>query len=144
MPHFTSWLIFGAAQAPRVENHVFGKKSKSLKTICFYYIFKDFSIFCVFPGPPQRSRGKHMEFNFFSPLGPQGAPGSKFARDLFLEADVGKGFLCIGVEVENRPKTDPGTPKSQQNRTKSFKLHPHLPFRRVFFRRVFFRRVCFR
>ena len=43
-----------------------------------------------------------MEFNFFGPLGPQGAPGSKFAPDLFLGADVGKGFLCIGVEVENR------------------------------------------
>ena len=43
-----------------------------------------------------------MEFNFFGPLGPQGAPGSKFAPDLFLGPDVGKGFLCIGVEVENR------------------------------------------
>ena len=53
-----------------------------------------------------------MEFNFFGPLGPQGAPGSKFAPDLFLGADVGKGFLCIGVEVENRPKTGPGTPNS--------------------------------
>ena len=51
-----------------------------------------------------------MEFNFFGPLGPQGAPGSKFAPDLFLGADVGKGFLCIGVEVENRPKTGPGGP----------------------------------
>ena len=55
-----------------------------------------------------------MEFNFFGPLGPQGAPGSKFAPDLFLEADVGKGFLCIGVEVENRPKTGPGTPNGFQ------------------------------
>ena len=55
-----------------------------------------------------------MEFNFFGPLGPQGAPGSKFAPDLFLGPDVGKGFLCIGVEVENRPKTGPGTPNGFQ------------------------------
>ena len=42
--------------------------------------------------------------------GPQGDPGSKFAPDLILGADVGKGSLCIGVEVENRRKTGPGTP----------------------------------
>ena len=60
-----------------------------------------------------------MEFNFFGPLGPQGAPGSKFAPDLFLGADVGKGFLCIGVEVENRPKTGPGTPKKHLKTSKT-------------------------
>ena len=42
--------------------------------------------------------------------GPQGGPGSKFGPDLFLGADVGKGSLCIGVEVENRRKTGRGTP----------------------------------
>ena len=45
-------------------------------------------------GPPN---GFQIELQ----TGPQGDPGSKFAPDSILGADVGKGSLCIGVEVEN-------------------------------------------